>query len=112
MKLPSIRIALLIMLFFEHALAADNVPFTVKRIKPVGAGYVELIGPGEIKIDKKVLSFEDVKYIKKSNIGTITSVDGAGKGCVLAYSSEGYTESIVVQNQSCNEILSILSVVK
>lgn len=35
-----------------YSAASDAVPFSVKRIKPVGAGYFELVGPGEIKTKK------------------------------------------------------------
>jgi hypothetical protein len=114
MKLSKNGIVLFIVSLFlsQNSFASDVVPFSIKRIKPVGAGYVELVGPGKIRIDKKVVSFEETKYVKASSLGTMTSVTGSDKGCVLAYSSEGYTEDISVKSQSCNEILSILSVVK
>lgn len=96
----------------QNSFASDVVPFSIKRIKPVGAGYVELVGPGEIRVDNKVVAFEETKYVKASSLGSMTSVAGSDKGCILAYSSENYTEDISVQSQSCNEILSILSVVK
>ena len=111
MRLSKIRIALFLFLS-QNSFASDVVPFSIKRIKPVGAGYVELVGPGKIKTDNKVVSFEEIKYVKATNLGTMTSVTGSDKGCILAYSSESYTEDISVRNQSCNEILSILSVVK
>jgi hypothetical protein len=114
MKLSKNRIALFIMFLFlsQNSFASDVVPFSIKRIKPVGAGYVELVGPGEMRVDNKIVSFEETKYVKASSLGSMTSVSGSDKGCILAYSSESYTEDISVQSQSCNEILSILSVVK
>ncbi len=114
MKLLQTKSVLLLSLVMlsQHLYAADVVPFSIKRIKPVGAGYLELVGPGEIRVGKEVKPFEKTKYIRKTNIGTMTSVDGSDKGCVMSYSSEGYTEAILVRKQSCNEILSILSVLK
>ena len=114
MKLLQNRIALFILSLSlsQYSFASDIVPFSIKRIKPVGAGYIELVGPGKIRIDNKVLSFEEIKYVRKANIDSMTSVSGSDKGCILAYSSESYTENISVQKQSCNEILSIFSVVK
>jgi hypothetical protein len=96
----------------QWLLAADVVPFSIKRIKPIGGGYVELVGPGKININNEVLPYKGTKYIKKANIGTMTLVIGSTKGCVLAYSSENYTENISVLNQSCNEILAIFNAVK
>ena len=95
----------------QWLLAADVVPFSIKRINPIGAGYVELVGPGKIQVNNEVISYEGIKYIKKSNIGTMTSDTGSTKGCVLAYSSENYTENISVLNQSCNEILAIFNAI-
>lgn len=114
MKLSQSRLALfvLFLLLPQHAFAADVVPFSIKRVKPVGSGYVELVGPSKISVDGKVLAYEQIKYVKRSNIDSLTSVIDSDKGCILAYSSEGYTESISVRNQSCNEILSIFSIVK
>lgn len=97
-----------ILLLPQYLMAADVVPFTVKRIKPVGAGYVELVVPGKIQINDQVLPYKDTKYIRITNIDTMTSVAGSTKGCILAYASENYTENISVIEQSCNEILSVL----
>jgi hypothetical protein len=107
-----ITLSILFLFLSQNSFASDVVPFSIKRIKPVGAGYVELVGPGKITIDNKVVSFEEIKYVKASSLGTMTSVTESDKGCTLAYSSENYTQDISVQDQSCNEILSILSVVK
>jgi len=94
--------------------AADAVPFSVQSIRGIqsvqskGSGYVELVGPGEIKIHGRILPYNGTKYIRASNIGTLSSANGTLKGCTLAYSSEGYTESISVIQQSCNQVLSVI----
>jgi len=112
-SLKNKTVLLIICLFSpQYSLASDIVPFSVKRIKPIGSGYIELVGPGKMKINNEVDSYEETKFIKKTNIGTMTSATGSDKGCRLAYSSEGYTEDILVRNQTCNEILSIFSAVK
>jgi len=107
-----ISLFVLFMLLSAYSFASDVVPFSIKRIKPVGAGYFELVGPGKIRTGDKVFPYEETKYIKRVNIGTMTSVPDSNKGCILAYSSEGYTENISVRNQSCGEILSIFSAIK
>lgn len=112
MKLSKFIIVLFILSVSQCSFASDIVPFSIKRIKPIGAGYIELVGPGKIRIDNKVFPFEEIKYVRKANIDTLTSVSGSDKGCILAYSSENYTQNISVQKQSCNEILSILSIAK
>lgn len=108
MKKAIIRFILLLLLP-QYLFAADVVPFSVKRIKPIGSGYVELMGPGEIQINNEILPYQGSKYIRAANIGTMTSIVGSTKGCILAYSSENYTESISVLNQSCDEMISILN---
>ena len=95
-----------------YSSASELVPFSIKRVKPVGSGFIELVGPGKIRKENKVRPFEEVKYVKRSNIDALTSENGSDKGCALAYSSEGYAENIYVEKQSCNEILSLFSAVK
>ncbi len=102
------HIAILLLAFSGSAFTADVVPYSVQSIKPVGAGYVELVGPGKMEVNHETLPYEGTKYIKISNIGTMTTVHGVTKGCMLAYASEGYTENISVLQQSCNQILSII----
>ena len=102
---------MLFMIFLVPAqclLAADIVPFTIKRIKSISTDYVELIGPGKIQVNNEVIPYEGTKYIRKTSIGTMTSVIGTTRGCMLAYSSENYTESITVLNQSCDEIINTI----
>ena len=89
-------IAILLLAFSGSTLAADTVPYSIQSIKSVGAGYVELVGPGNIQVNNEVLPYEGTKYIKISNIGTMSTVYGVTKGCMLAYASEGYTENISV----------------
>lgn len=93
----------------QLVLASDEVPYSAKSIKNVGSGYVELIEPGKIKYKDTVAQFRGTIYIRINNIGTMVSVDGARKGCILSYSSEGYTENINVTDQSCKEILSVIN---
>ncbi len=94
--------------------AADVVPFSIQSIRSIqsiqskGSGYVELVGPGEIKVNGKTLPYSGTKYIRASSIGTLSGVKGTTKGCMLAYSSEGYTENISVAQQSCNQVLSTI----
>ena len=94
------------------AIAADVVPYSVKSIKAVGPGFVELVGPGKIQINDEVLDYDGTKYISVENIDTMTSVTGVSKGCLLSYSSEGYTENISVMEQSCDEVVAILNEAK
>jgi hypothetical protein len=106
------RTATLIILcltYSAHTLAADVVPYSIESIKAVGSGYVELIGPGKIAINNETISYVGTKYIKADNIGTMSTLTGSTKGCMLAYSSEGYTENISVLNQSCDVILQVLN---
>jgi hypothetical protein len=93
-------------------LAADIVPFSIKRIKSISTDYVELIGPGEIQVNNEAIPYKGTKYIRKTSIGTMTSVTGTTRGCILTYSSENYTENISVLNQSCDEILYIINAIK
>lgn len=92
--------------------AADVVPYSVQSIKNKSSGYVELVGLGKIYINGETMPYEGTKYIRASNIGTLSGVEGTTKGCMLAYSSEGYTENISVLKQSCNEVLSIIESAK
>ena len=94
------------------AVAADVVPYTIKSIKPVGAGFIELVGPGKIEVNGEILDYEGTKYIAISNIDAMTSVYGVSKSCLISYSSEGYTENISVTEQSCDEIVQILESIK
>lgn len=100
-----------ILLFSFTAIAADVVPYTVKFIKPIGAGYVELVGPGKMQVNNETIPYEGTKYISTKNIDSMTSISGTSKGCMLHYSSESYTENISVITQSCNTIISIISIV-
>ena len=95
-------------IFSNQSYAADVVPYSIQNIKVVSPGYVELVGPGKIEVNNKTMPYEGKKYIKTINIGTLTSVPGVSNACVLAYSSEGYTESISVLKQSCDQILGTL----
>ena len=95
--------------YSAHSLASDVVPYSVDSIKAIGSGYVELIGPGKIEINNETVSYEGTKYIKADSIGTLSSVIGSTKGCMIAYSSEGYAEDISVYNQSCDVILQVIN---
>ena len=107
------RLFLMCCLTSSHlVLAEDLVPYSIPAIKSVGSGYVELLAPGKTSINGEVIPYGDTKYIRVDNIGTLSSINGVKNGCVIAYSSEGYTESISVLKQSCNEILSIIEVAK
>ncbi|MDH3975394.1 MAG: hypothetical protein OEV42_14030 [Deltaproteobacteria bacterium] len=100
------------LLMTSHLFAADAVPYTIQSIKSVGSGYVELVGPGKIRVKDKVLPYVDTKYIRVSSIGTMTSIENITKGCMLAYASEGYAESITVSRQSCDQILTVINSAK
>ncbi|MBT8119774.1 MAG: hypothetical protein KJN89_08655 [Gammaproteobacteria bacterium] len=107
-----IRLSTLItpcLIYSAHSFAADVVPYSVDSIKAIGSGYVELIGPGKIAINDETVSYQGIKYIKADNIDTMSAITGSTKGCVLAYSSEGYTENISVLNQSCDVILQVIN---
>ena len=110
MKIRTILVSIIfsILLMSSHLFAADAIPYTIQRIKSVGAGYVKLVGPGKIRVKGKAVPYVDTKYIRISSIGTMTSIEGINKGCMLAYSSEGYTESISVNRQPCDQILTLI----
>jgi len=95
-------------LFSCIAMAADVATYSAKSIKPVGAGLIELVDLGKIKIDGKILPYEGTKYIATRNIDSMTGVSGATAGCMLHYSSNSFTENISVVSQSCDEIISII----
>jgi len=100
-----------ILLFSFTAIAADRVPYSVKSIKPIGTGYIELVAPGKININGETIPYEGTKYISTKNIDSMTGNSGISKGCILHYSSENYTENISVTTQSCNAIISIINIV-
>jgi hypothetical protein len=92
-------------------LADDLVPNSVRYVKPVGAGFIELVGPGKMLVNGEVVTYEGTKYISINNIDSMTGASGISKGCTLHYSSENYTEKISVAMQSCSEIISIINIV-
>jgi hypothetical protein len=92
--------------------AADVVPYSVQSIKSKNSGYVELVGPGKIQVNGETLPYDGTKYIRVTNIGTLSGIEDVTKGCILAYSSEGYTENISVTQQSCNQVLSVIGSAK
>ena len=107
-----ISLLTLVLMFSCFSFAADVVPYSIQSIKYKDAGFVELIGPGKILINGEAFPYDGTKYVRIINIGTLTGVEGSTKGCMIAYSSEGYTENISVLKQSCNEVLSIISKAK
>lgn len=108
-----LSIVVLVGFLFSSALyAADVVPYSIQSIKSKGSGYVELVGPGKIQVNGETLPYDGTKYIRVANIGTLSGVEGTTKVCVLAYSSEGYTENISVTQQSCNQVLSVIESAK
>jgi hypothetical protein len=88
--------------------ASDVIPYSVESIKPIGSGFVELVGPGKIQVDEVALPYDGTKYISTGNIDSLSSVSGLSRGCILYYSSEGYTENISVKSRSCNDVISII----
>jgi len=108
--IKSLFIVTLILLSFQ-TLGADVVPYSVKYIKPIGSGFIELVGPGKMRVNGETITYEGTKYISTKNIDSMTGVSALSKGCMLHYSSEGYTENISVSKQSCSEIISIISIV-
>ena len=100
-----------IFLFSFTAIAADVVPYSVKSVKPIGAGYIELVGPGKMQVNNKTIPYKATKYISTKNVDSMTAVSGTYNGCILHYSSENYTENISVTTQSCNTIISIINIV-
>ena len=101
----------IILLFSFSAIAADVVPYSVKSIKPIGAGYIELVAPGKMKVNGETITYEGTKYISTKNIDSMTGVSGTSKGCMLHYSSESYSGNISVTTQSCITIISIIRII-
>lgn len=100
-----------VLLFSFTAVAADTVPYSVKAVNPIGVGFIELVGPGKMKVNNETVLYEGTTYISTKNIDSMTSSSGTSKGCVLHYSSENYVENISVETQSCNAIVSIFNIV-
>ena len=44
-----------ILLLSFSVIASDVVPYTVKSIQPIGAGFVELVGPGKTQINGETI---------------------------------------------------------
>ena len=103
---------LAVVLISASPVAADLVPFSIKSIKAAGSGFIELVGPGQLEIDGKYVDYKNTKYIAVSNIDSLTNVAGTSKACVISYSSDGYTENISVDEQSCKEIIQIIASAK
>ena len=47
----------IVLLFSFSVIAADIVPYSVKSIKPVGAGYIELVAPGKMNVIGETISY-------------------------------------------------------
>ncbi len=90
------------------SIAADTVPYSAKTIKNAGSGFVEIIGPGKIQINGEVFPYEKTIYISVWNIDSISTINEKKKGCMLHYSSEGYTQNISIINQSSKEVIKII----
>jgi len=90
------------------AQADDIVPFTASSIKNAGAGFVEIIGPARADIDGVGKVYHKTLYISVGNINSMSSITKTS-GCTLYYSSKGYTENISLANQSCVDVLKVLS---
>ena len=103
-------IAALLLLPYPAA-AADAVPYSIRYIKPAGAGYIELVGPGDIRVNGETRAYEGTQYIATRNIDSMTADSATAKGCTLHYSSENYSETIAVTQQSCSELISIIGIV-
>jgi len=101
----------IVLLFSFSVIAADIVPYSVKSIKPVGAGYIELVAPGKMNVNGETISYAGTKYISTGNIDSMTDISGSSNACMLHYSSENYTENISVATQSCRAIISIINIV-
>lgn len=83
--------------------AADSVPHSAKAIKASGAGFVEVVGPGKLLIDDKMFPYEGGLYIAIRNIDSLYT--RGNSGCFLRYSSEGYAEGILLDEQTCHSAL-------
>lgn len=87
------------------------MPYSVKAVNPIGAGFVELVGPGKTKVNTKAVLHKGTKYISTKNINSMNSASGTSQGCVLRYSSENDVKNISVTTQSCNAIISVFNIV-
>ena len=92
--------------------AAEIVPYTIKSVRPAGVGFVELLGPGKIEIAGKARDFIGIKYVAVRNIDSLSGAANLKTGCVISYSSEGYTAEISVIDQSCRQILAVVQIVQ
>ena len=88
--------------------AADTVPYTANYVKYAGSGFIEIVGPGKIQVNEEVFPYEKIIYISAKNIDSISSIGEGDKGCMLHYSSEGYTENISLVKQTCKQVLEVV----
>lgn len=91
---------------------SDVVPYSIESVGVRGGGYLELIGPGLILLGKETTPYSNKKYIRTSSIGTLSSMKDKKEGCIIEYSSEGYTQSITVLKQNCDDVLTVIRVSK
>ncbi|MGK0270553.1 MAG: hypothetical protein ACI88H_001200 [Cocleimonas sp.] len=92
-----------------NLLAKDSVPYSIKAIKSVGSGFVELTGGGFININDKTLPYNEVKYVSVENFDSLTKVSGVEVGCIISYSTSSYSENISVIGQTCADALKEIS---
>lgn len=96
---------LTVTLYATAAVVADTLLYTLKKAISVGSGFLELVGPGKFMSEGEALPYEGTWYINSKNIDSMSGVSGVSKGCILRYSSEGYTETVSLVEQSCVDLL-------
>lgn len=85
---------------------AEPVPYSVSSVRAVvQSGFVKLLGPGEINVQGRAERYRGQLFVNVANIASMAAGSGSGSSCVLRYSTPNYRENIVVQGQSCEQVL-------
>lgn len=89
------------------AAANEVIPYTVKSIERSSGGFLELMGPGKMVVKGRVVNYRRGKYVRASNIHSLSAIEGISDGCVLHYASYDFSENITVR-QSCKQLLQVV----
>ncbi len=88
--------------------AEDIVPHTVRSLRDAGGTFIELIGPGRMLVQDKVVHYRRGKFIRSRHIDSLSEVDGRADLCILHYATEDYSDNITVQ-QGCKAVIGVIS---
>lgn len=100
------KLLVLPLFLFASIANADLVPYSVQFVKPaIARGFLTLVGPGKIDLNKKQIAYTQHVHIAIRNIDSLSDVSGVKEGCIINYSSSKYSERISVLEQSCSTVM-------